>query len=68
MADLATNPQTFVTNPFKGTLNALLRLADTTPKAAQMNALMDLSDAELADRGLKRSEIAGFLFRDAYWT
>ena len=66
MADLATNPQTFVTNPFKGVLSALLRLAETTPKVAQMNALMDLSDAELADRGLKRSEIAGFLFRDVF--
>jgi uncharacterized protein YjiS (DUF1127 family) len=46
----------------------LAKLGDRHSKLRQANALMALSDEELEDRGLKRSEIARYVFADSYWT
>lgn len=49
---------------FDGILEGLARLAEANPKVRQMKALAALSDAQLAERGLRREEIARYVFRD----
>ncbi len=46
---------------------AMMRVAESQPKVRQVSALQALSDEELAKRGLKRSEIARYVFSDSYW-
>ncbi len=71
MADLSTNPGFSLISPVTGLLsrigNFLVDLAEGSAKAQQMNALMALSDADLAERGLKRTDIARYVFRDTPW-
>jgi uncharacterized protein YjiS (DUF1127 family) len=45
----------------------LTHMIESNSKVRLAQALAELSDAELADRGLKRSEIAHFVFADSYW-
>lgn len=40
---------------------------DSLSRVRQITALSDLSDAELADRGLRRGDIARYVAHDAYW-
>lgn len=47
--------------------NAMLTAGEKDPRILQAKALMALSDSELAARGLKRSEIARYVFADRYW-
>lgn len=47
-----------------GFVAGLVRIADSNSKYRQMQALMALSDAQLADRGLRREDIARYVFRD----
>ena len=71
MADLATNTRAPLRNPIAGFFNAigelLMSVAENNTKARQMQTLMDMTDEQLAKRGLKRSEIAQFVFRETYW-
>lgn len=46
---------------------AFLSMGTATAKARQVEALMALSDEELADRGLRRDQIARFVFSDSFW-
>jgi hypothetical protein len=41
--------------------------SDSLSRARQITALSALSDAELAERGLRRGEIARFVAHDDYW-
>ena len=45
----------------------LMSMAETNSRVRQVEALSALSDDELAQRGLKRSEIARYVFSDSYW-
>lgn len=40
---------------------------DSLSRTNQITALSDLSDAELADRGLRRGDIARYVAHEAYW-
>ena len=70
MADLTTNPTLNVFAPIKRALSAmfdgLISISENTARARQMEALMALSDAQLAERGIKRQDIARHVFRDTY--
>ncbi|QBF30590.1 DUF1127 domain-containing protein [Thalassococcus sp. S3] len=47
--------------------NALVALGDANSKVRQLEALNALSDAELAERGLRREDIARTVFMNNYW-
>jgi uncharacterized protein YjiS (DUF1127 family) len=47
--------------------NIFLAWAESDSRLRQMEALNALSDAELAERGLRRDEIARFVFKDVFW-
>lgn len=47
--------------------NALIAVAEANVRVRQATALHALSDAELAERGLKREDIACKVFADCYW-
>lgn len=46
---------------------AFVSMGEASSKMRQVNALQALSDEELADRGLKREDIARYVFSDCYW-
>ena len=41
--------------------------ADSLSRTRQITALSGLSDAELADRGLRRGDIARYITQESYW-
>ena len=47
--------------------NALVHIGENSQKMRQINALQALSDEELANRGLKREDIARYVMSDCYW-
>lgn len=47
--------------------NSLVILGTTNQRLRQVEALQRLTDEELAERGIKRSEIARHVFLDLYW-
>ncbi|MCR9125770.1 MAG: DUF1127 domain-containing protein [Rhodobacteraceae bacterium] len=47
--------------------NAIVAISEANSKVRQAEALHALSDAELAARGLKREDIARYVFADSYW-
>ncbi len=47
--------------------NAMVRLAENNARVRQAEALMSLSDQELAERGMKREDIAKVVFADSAW-
>ncbi|MFK7752238.1 MAG: hypothetical protein AB8B51_06775 [Sedimentitalea sp.] len=51
-----------VTSVFTSIWDTLVSIGETSAKMQQFNALADLSDAELAKRGLRRDEIAHYVF------
>lgn len=67
MAHISYDARTGQTeNIFARALNkigeTLAFMAESNPRLQQAQALVELSDAELAKRGLKREEIAGHVF------
>ncbi|MEO9781536.1 MAG: DUF1127 domain-containing protein [Sedimentitalea sp.] len=47
--------------------NALVAMSTSNARVRQVEALQRLSDEELEERGLKRSEIARHVFHDVFW-
>lgn len=47
--------------------NALVTMGNSNARLRQVEALQRLSDAELEERGLERSEIARHVFQDVFW-
>lgn len=47
--------------------NGLMAISQANHLSRQVEALMALSDKELAARGLKREEIARHVFSTSYW-
>lgn len=47
--------------------DALVNMAESSSKMRQVKALSALSDEELAKRGLRRQDIARYVFADSYW-
>lgn len=45
----------------------LVQIGESSGKARQINALMELSDAELEERGLKREDIGRYVFQTSAW-
>lgn len=70
MADITTNPGLSVFAPIKRTMSAmidgLISISENTARARQIEALMALSDEQLAARGIKRTEIARYVFSDVH--
>lgn len=46
---------------------ALVHIGENSQKMRQINALQALTDEELADRGLKRQDVARYVMADCYW-
>ena len=73
MAHITTNPAEFasasnaVSRFFSAFGKALVALGNSESRVRQAQALYALSDAELAERGLRRTEIAHYVFADRYW-
>ncbi|MBK0327378.1 DUF1127 domain-containing protein [Rhodobacteraceae bacterium F11138] len=73
MAHYSTNHQAFrpISNPFGRFFaaigNMLVLMSTANDRVRQVEALQALSDAELAKRGLKRDEIARYVFNDVFW-
>lgn len=52
---------------FKAMGRVLIAIGNSNAKVRRANALMAMTDAELAARGLKRGDIARHVFADTYW-
>lgn len=46
---------------------AFVTIGESNAKLRQANALMAMTDAELADRGLRRDQIARYVFGNGHW-
>jgi isocitrate/isopropylmalate dehydrogenase len=57
----------FTFNPIAAIWNGLMALAENNPRLKAAEALHRLSDEELAKRGLRRQDIATYVFADCYW-
>lgn len=55
-----------ITRVFNGVFMFLVQLGESSAKARQINALMEMTDSELAARGLKREDIARHVFQAYY--
>ena len=47
--------------------NALVAVAEANPRMKKVQALQRLSDAELAERGIKREDIVRVVFHDVLY-
>ena len=56
-----------IRNPFIAIVNALVRVAERNPQMQRVQALAELSDAQLAERGLERQDIVRHVFGDRFW-
>jgi uncharacterized protein YjiS (DUF1127 family) len=61
------SPFALIGSVFAALGNALVSIGEANSKMRQVEALQALSDAELAERGIKRSDIARVVFADTYW-
>ena len=52
---------------FRGIGDALITLTEANSRVRQAEALQALSDEELAKHGLKRQEIARYVFSDMFY-
>lgn len=52
---------------FRGIGDALITLTEANSRVRQAQALQALSDEELANRGLKRQDIARYVFSDMFY-
>ncbi|MDA5556612.1 DUF1127 domain-containing protein [Shimia sp. MMG029] len=50
--------------PFRAIGNGLIALAENNSRVQQIETLNAMSDAQLAERGLRREEIVRHVFRD----
>ncbi|MDE4133159.1 hypothetical protein PXK00_08550 [Phaeobacter sp. QD34_3] len=53
--------------PFVVIGNGLIAMGEANDRSRKVRTLMALSDAELAERGLKRDEIVQHVFSDVYY-
>ncbi len=53
--------------PFNALGKGLVALAEADTRYKKLNSLMAMSDAELAERGLKRDELVHHTFSDSYY-
>lgn len=73
MTNIATHAHTpaplfgFVRTLFTSIGDGIQAIIWANTAARQVDALMALSDAELANRGLKRGDIAKYVFSDSCW-
>lgn len=69
MADITSQAPTFVTrfNPVKALWNGMVAIGEKNDRLRKIEALQNLSDKELAARGLKREDIARVVFQDYLW-
>lgn len=71
MAYIATNPSASLSNPFarlgNRVLSALVRMAERDSRYQHMQALMAMSDEQLAERGLRRDDIPARVFGGSYY-
>ena len=49
---------------FPRVLDVLVTIAETTQQARRLQELTNMSDAQLAERGLRREDITRHVFRD----
>ncbi|MDK3074796.1 DUF1127 domain-containing protein [Sedimentitalea sp. JM2-8] len=56
-----------IQNVFSTIGSAFVMMAQSDSRMRQIEALNALSDAELAERGLRRDEIARYVFNDVFW-
>ncbi len=56
-----------IRNPFAAIFKALVYIAENNPQMKQVQALAELSDEQLAKRGLERQDIVRHVFADRYW-
>ncbi|APX25308.1 MAG: DUF1127 domain-containing protein [Rhodobacteraceae bacterium] len=49
---------------FRRVLDVLVTIAETTQQARRLQELTNMSDAQLAERGLRREDITRHVFRD----
>lgn len=47
---------------FSAIFDVLVRMGEASGQAKKIQALMDMSDEELAKRGIRREDIAGYVF------
>ncbi|MEL0436850.1 hypothetical protein [Phycobacter sp. K97] len=53
--------------PFVALGNGLVALGEANDRSRKVQSLMAMSDAELAERGLKRDQIVQHVFSDVYY-
>lgn len=63
--DTSGNP---VSRFFSRIGNAMVTMSMSNARIRKVEALQKLSDEQLKERGLKRSEIAQHVFQDVFWT
>ena len=74
MAHYSTDHSAFVpiSNPFSRFFaaigNALVMVSTSNQRVRQVEALQALSDEELKNRGLRREDIARYVFHDVFWS
>jgi hypothetical protein len=57
----------YLAKPFAALGRALIAIGDRNSRYNSLNQLMALSDAELAERGLKRDQLVRRTFSDSYY-
>ena len=70
MAHAATvvhTPASPLSGFFTGLFNALTRMAEANTRVQQVEALQNLSDEDLAAKGIRREDIARFVYRDVLY-
>ncbi len=63
-ADRSGNP---LTTAFAAIGNWLISISESTARARRVEQLQNLSDAQLAELGIKRQDIVRHVFRDLYY-
>ncbi len=53
--------------PFTALGKGLIAIAEANSRSQTLNTLMDMSEAELAKRGLKRDQLVHHVFSDSYY-
>ena len=75
MAHITTDTHSPIAFSFVATLGryfaaigkGLVSMGETSSRYRQVEALQALSDAELAERGMKRQDIIRVVYADAFW-
>lgn len=56
-----------ISKPFVAIGNFMVSMAEANTRSQKLQQLMDLSDAQLAERGLKRDNLVHHVFSDSYY-